>query len=132
MTYKLTNQMMTRGALKWPYNMSHFMIKQKNNQKHCLGVGQKHHPKVGQKTILVILDLLKSIGYRKSKWFFDPLSFWGTFSFEIPIWKTYNSNIGCWGRDRPSFSYYGIYFKKSISGFWLKGSWKCKQRRLEN
>jgi hypothetical protein len=29
LTYDLTNQMMTRGALKWPYNMSHFTISQK-------------------------------------------------------------------------------------------------------
>jgi hypothetical protein len=52
------------------------------NQKHCLRVGQKHHPKVGKKTILVILDLLKSTFPKKPKWFFDPLSLWGVVWFE--------------------------------------------------
>jgi hypothetical protein len=48
-------------------------------------INQKHHPKVGKKTILVVLDLLKSTCPRKPKWFFDPLSFWGTFWFENPV-----------------------------------------------
>ncbi len=79
--------MMTCGALKGPYNMSHFMIKQKKNQKHCLMVGQKHYPKLVKKTILVVLDLLKSTCPRKPKWFLTPCHFGVLFGLKIQFEK---------------------------------------------
>jgi hypothetical protein len=55
--------------------MSHLPQVKKFNQKHRLGVGQKHHPKVGKKTIIVILDLLKSTCPRNQSGFLTPCHF---------------------------------------------------------
>ncbi len=71
LTYDLTNQMITCEALKRPYNMSHFTTSKKNT---TLGLVKR--------TILVVLDMLKSTCPRKLRWFFDPLSLWSTFWFE--------------------------------------------------
>jgi hypothetical protein len=64
--------------------MSHFTTSKKfNHLNTTLGLVKNTTLRLVKKTILVVLDLLKLICFRKPKWFFDPMSLWGIFGLKI-------------------------------------------------